>query len=61
MSLSCLPAELLLYMVFRRLEYNSEVFAVSALGHIGAEHVKEYFIHACWGSSKLTFNTCWDF
>jgi hypothetical protein len=30
---------------------------LGALGHIGAEHVKEYFIHACWGSSKLTLNT----
>jgi hypothetical protein len=32
-----------------------------ALEHIGTELVKEYFIHACWGSSKLTFNICWDF
>lgn len=49
-------------LVFRIDKESLDVFMeLGALGHIGAEHVKEYFIHACWGSSKLTFNTCWDF
>lgn len=45
-------------LAFRIDKESLDVFMdLGALEHIGAEHVKEYLIHVCWGSSKLTFNT----